>query len=189
EALALPTEESAVLALRTQQIIASETGVIDTADPFGGSYYLENLTAEMEAGMEALIKKIEDEGGVVSCIERGLIQNWIAESAYKQQKAIDSGERTVVGVNKYRDEADSSPEIFSVPPELAGQQIEQLGKVKQDRDRARVEAALARLQEAARGDENLMDATIEAVEAYATLGEITDILKDEFGEFREPISL
>ena len=189
EALALPTEESALLALRTQQIIAHETGVIDTADPFGGSYYLENLTAEMETGMSALIRKIEDEGGMVSCIERGLIQNWIAESAYKLQKAIDSGERTVVGVNKYRDEADAPPAIFSVPPELAEQQIERLNQVKAGRDPARVETALTRIGEAARGTENLMEPTIEAVEAYATLGEITGVLKDKFGEFREPVSL
>ena len=188
EALALPTEESALLALRTQQILAYETGVPDVADPFGGSYFLENLTAEMAAGMEKIIEDAEARGGMVACIERGLVQGWISESAFKAQRDIDSGGRTVIGVNKYADEEAAPQAIFTVPPELAENQIERLKKMKAGRDPGRVEAALSRLKDAAEGTDNLMEPIGEAVEAYATVGEITSVLREVFGEFREPVS-
>jgi methylmalonyl-CoA mutase N-terminal domain/subunit len=188
EALALPTEESALLALRTQQILAHETGIADMADPFGGSYFVENLTSEMEAGMEALIETIEERGGMVSCIESGLIQRWISESAHRWQKAVDSGEKAIVGVNKYADAPAAPQALFSVDPELSTRQIERLKKVKEGRDPARTEAALSRLEEAARGTDNLMEPIGEAVGAYATVGEISGVLKDVFGEFQEPVS-
>jgi len=188
EALALPTEESALLALRTQQILAHETGIAGMADPFGGSYFVENLTSEMEAGMEALIKTIEERGGMVSCIESGLIQRWISESAHQWQKAVDSGEKAIVGVNKYADAPAGPRTLFSVDPDLSTRQIERLKKVKEGRDPARTEAALSRLEEAARGTDNLMEPIGEAVSAYATVGEISGVLKDVFGEFKEPVS-
>ncbi|HIF07293.1 MAG TPA: hypothetical protein EYQ64_10185, partial [Gemmatimonadetes bacterium] len=166
--------------------LAEETGVAGTADPFGGSYFLENLTDEMEAAMESLIDAVEAEGGMVSCIERGLIQRWISESAYKTQKEIDSGERVVIGVNKHAGEAAESQAIFSVSPHLAEQQLERLKKIKAGRDPARVEAALARLGEAARGTANLMEPIGEAVDSYATVGEISNVLRGVFGEFQEP---
>jgi methylmalonyl-CoA mutase N-terminal domain/subunit len=188
EALALPTEESALLALRTQQIIASETGVPDVADPFGGSYFLENLTSRMEAEMEKIIADVEARGGMVACIERGLIQGWISESAFRWQKEVDAGERTIVGVNKYAGPPEKPKNIFTVEPELAARQIERLARVKKERDAARVSAALARLKAAAGGTDNLMPLILEAAEAYATVGEITGVLREVFGEFREPVS-
>jgi len=188
EALALPTEESALLALRTQQIIAHETGVAAVADPLGGSYFLENLTARMEAGMEGLIGEVEARGGMVACIEQGLVQRWIAESAYRFQREVDAGERVIVGVNKYGGAPARPGPIFSVDPELARRQVERLRRVKGGRDEGRVERSLARLREAARGEANLMEPIGEAVEAYATVGEITGVLRGVFGEFREPAS-
>ncbi|MEE9275211.1 MAG: methylmalonyl-CoA mutase family protein, partial [bacterium] len=175
EALALPTEESALLALRTQQIIAHESGAPDVADPLGGSYFLENLTARMEAGMEKIIAEIEERGGMVSCIERGLVQSWIAESAYRWQKEVDSGERAIIGVNKHLGEPAPPPAIFAVDPEIGRRQAERLARVKRGRDAGRAEAALARLGDAARGTENLLGPIGEAVEAYATVGEITGV--------------
>ncbi len=189
EALALPTEESALLALRTQQIIAEETGVTGTADPFGGSYFLENLTDEMEAAMESLIGAVESEGGMVSCIECGLIQRWISDSAYKTQKEIDSGERIVIGVNRHAGEAAESQSLFSISPHLAEQQVERLNTVKAGRDPAQVEATLARIGDAARGTANLMEPIGEAAGAYATVGEISNVLRGVFGEFQEPAGI
>jgi methylmalonyl-CoA mutase N-terminal domain/subunit len=192
EAHALPTEESALLALRTQQVIAFESGVPGVADPLGGSYLLESLTAEMEAGMEAIIQRAEDMGGMVSCIERGVVQGWIAESAYQFQKDVDSGARTIVGVNKYGGDPESHA-IFSVDERLANRQKERLAKVKNERDSASVKSALARLKTTAGAPagsaNNLMGPIMEAVEAYATVGEITEILCGVWGEFKEPVSL
>ena len=138
--------------------------------------------------MEALIKTIEERGGMVSCIESGLIQRWISESAHRWQKAVDSGEKAIVGVNKYADAPTAPQALFSVDPELSTRQIERLKKVKEGRDPARTEAALSRLGEAARGTDNLMEPIGEAVSAYATVGEISGVLKDVFGEFKEPVS-
>ncbi len=188
EALALPTEESALLALRTQQIIAHESGVPDVADPFGGSYFLENLTARMEAEMAQLIEDAEERGGMVECIERGVVQRWIAESAFRWQKAVEDKEQTIVGVNKYAQEEPPEREIFTVDPALEERQKAELARLKQGRDGACVERALARLEDAARGEVNLMEPISEAVEAYATIGEMTNVLRGVFGEFREPVA-
>lgn len=188
EALALPTEESALLALRTQQIIAHESGVPDVADPFGGSFYLENLTARMEDEMAQIIEDVEERGGMVECIQRGVVQKWIAESAFRWQKAVDVQEQTIVGVNKYVREEPPSQEIFMIAPEIEERQKIQLKKLKKERDALRTELCLERLEDAARGDENLMEAISEAVEAYATIGEITDVLRGVFGEFQEPVA-
>lgn len=188
EALALPTKESALLALRTQQILAHETGITDIVDLFGGSYFVENLTAKMEAKMEAIIEDIEARGGMISCIESGHIQRRISESAHQWQKAVDSGEQAIVGVNKYADTPAVPQAIFSVDPELSTQQIKKLEKVKGGRDPIQVESALSRLKEAARGPDNLMEPIGEAVTAYATIGEISDVFRSVFGEFQEPVS-
>ncbi len=188
EALALPTEESALLALRTQQIIAHESGVPDVADPFGGSYYLENLTAHMENGMAQIIEDIEERGGMVECIQRGVVQSWIAESAFQWQQAVDTQAQTIVGVNKYVRETPPSQEIFTVNPAIEERQKKQLDKLRKERDSSQVKRCLMRLEHAAQGDENLMEAISEAVEAYATIGEITDVLRRVFGEFQEPVS-
>lgn len=188
EALALPTEESALLALRTQQIIAHESGVPDVADPFGGSYYLENVTARMEDGMAQIIEDVEERGGMVECIQRGVVQKWIAESAFRWQKAVDAEEQTIVGVNKYVREEPPSQEIFTIDPELEKRQKEQLKKLREERDAHQVAQNLRRLEDAARGDENLMETISGAVEAYATIGEITDVLRGVFGEFQEPVA-
>ena len=189
EALTLPSEESALLALRTQQIIAHESGVPDVADPFGGSYFLENLTGRMQDGMAKIIEDVEERGGMVECIERGVVQKWIAESAFRWQKAVDSGEQAIVGVNKYAREEPPSQKIFTMGPELEERQKKQLKKFKKARDVPQVERSLRRLEDTARGAENLMESISEAVEAYATIGEITDVLRGVFGEFREPVAL
>ena len=188
EALALPTEESALLALRTQQIIAHESGVTGTADPLGGSHFLESLTARMEKGMEEVIASVEARGGMVACIEQGAVQRWIAESAYRFQREVETGERAVVGVNRYAGSPARPLPLFAVDPALARRQAERLRRVKEGRDPARAEACLARVGEAAQGSGNLMEPILEAVEAYATLGEITGVLRGVFGEFHEPVS-
>ena len=188
EALALPTEESALLALRTQQIIAYESGVPDVADPFGGSFYLEDLTGRMEEEMSQIIEDVEERGGMVECIQRGVVQKRIAESAFRWQKAVDAEEQTIVGVNKYVREEPPAQEIFTVNPALEEHQKKQLNNLKKERDAAHVERSLRHLEDAARGEENLMESISEAVEAYATIGEITDVLRGVFGEFQEPVA-
>ena len=188
EALALPTEESALLALRTQQIIAHESGAPDVADPFGGSYFLESLTSRMEEEMEKIIEDVEERGGMVECIQRGAAQRWIAESAFRWQKEVEAKARTIVGVNKYARAEPPSQEIFAIAPELEERQKKRLAKVKEERDPARAAHGLARLEDAARGDENLMEPISEALEAYATIGEVTNALRRVFGEFQEPVA-
>ncbi len=188
EALALPTEESALLALRTQQIIAHESGVADVADPFGGSYFLENLTGRMEDEMAKIIEDVEERGGMVECIQRGAAQRWIAESAFRWQKEVETKAQTIVGVNKYAREELPSQELFTIAPELEEHQKRQLEKVKKGRDSAQAALALERLEDASRGEENLMEPISEAVEAYATIGEVTNVLRRVFGEFREPVA-
>ncbi len=188
EALALPTEESALLALRTQQIIAHESGASDVADPLGGSYFLENLTARMEAEMVKIIEDIEERGGMVECIHRGVVQSWIAESAFRCQKEVEARERTIVGVNKYAQEEPSPQEIFTIDPELEERQKKMVDKVRKERDSAQVETALKRLEYTAKSDENLMEVIFQSVEAYATIGEMTNVLRGVFGEFQEPMA-
>ncbi|MEK6712117.1 MAG: methylmalonyl-CoA mutase family protein [Nitrospinota bacterium] len=188
EALALPTEESALLALRTQQIIAHESGVTGTADPLGGSWFLESLTARMEEEMEKLIASVEERGGMVRCIEQGLIQRWISESAYRFQREVEAGGRPIVGVNKHAGAPSKPLPLFAVDPAIGERQAGRLRRVKAGRDGARAGRSLARLREAAQGSVNLMEPILEAVEAYATLGEMTGVLREVFGEFREPVS-
>jgi len=183
EALAIPTEEAQRIALRTQQIIAHETGVTDTVDPLGGSYYVEWLTSEIEKKAQEYIDRVEDMGGAVAAIESGYMQAEIQEAAVAQQQAIESGERVVVGVNRFRSEEEPEPTIFRVNTEVARGQLERLRRLRAERDGAAVEATLRRLQEAARGTENIMPAVLEAVKAYATLGEICGELRKVWGEY------
>ena len=187
EALALPTEESARVALRTQQIIASESGVANTVDPVAGSYAIEALTNEIERGAEEILARIERTGGTLAAIESGLIQREIQESAYRAQLGIDSGEAVVVGVNRFVDDGagDGSIEVFRVDPEVERLQIERLRQVRASRSDADWRAALAGLTLAAKSGGNLVPPIVSAVEAFATIGEISDALRDVFGEFTE----
>jgi methylmalonyl-CoA mutase, N-terminal domain len=186
EALAIPTEEAQRIALRTQQIIAHESGVTDTVDPFGGSYYVESLTDELEQQAREYIDRVEDMGGSVPAIESGYMQSEIQEAAVGQQQEIESGERVVVGVNRFKSDEEQPQVIFRVNTELARGQIERLRRVRAERDGTAAQASLDRLGEAARGDENLMPAILDAVRAYATLGEICGKLRDVWGDYRPP---
>ncbi len=186
EALAIPTEEAQRIALRTQQIIAHESVVTDTADPLGGSYYVETLTSQIEAKANEYIDRIEDMGGAVAAIESGYMQAEIQEAAVKQQQDTESGRRVVVGVNRFRSEEEPEPVIFRVNTELARSQVERLRRVRVERDGAASAAALERLKATAQGDANLMPAILDAVRAYATLGEICGELRKAWGEYRPP---
>ena len=188
EALALPSEEAVRVALRTQQIIAHESGVVDTVDPLAGSYYVEALTNEMEERVMEYIDKIDAMGGVIPAIERGFFQREIADSAYKYQREIDQRERVLVGVNEYTVEEDWVPvELLRVHPKVEEEQLARLQRVKRERNNGRVRKVLDKLHDAAERDENLMPTIIEAVKAYATLGEICDVLRGVFGEYQELI--
>ena len=183
EALALPTEESARLALRTQQIIAHESGVTETIDPLGGSYFVESMTEEIEKKVWEYIRKIDDLGGAISAIEQQYYQTQIAESAYKYQMAIESREKTVVGVNEFVTSAPESPPLLRIDEGVRAKQIENLRTLKASRDREKVGAALSALQEAARGQTNVISPMLAAVEAYATVGEISDALRAVWGVY------
>jgi methylmalonyl-CoA mutase N-terminal domain/subunit len=189
EALGLPTEEAARLALRTQQVIAYESGVADTVDPLGGSYAIESLTNEIERRVFDYLDRIEALGGMLRAIEIGWVQKEIHESAYAYQRAIESGEQVVVGVNRFVLPEDRPIPVLRIDPEIEQAQVERLRRIKAERDVAAVRRALAELEEAARSTENLMPFIIRAVEAYATLGEISDCLRRVFGEHRESVSL
>ena len=186
EALALPSEQAVQVALRTQQILAHESGVTDTVDPLGGSYYTEWLTNQLEEQAMRYITQIDKMGGALKAIEKGYIQREIAASAYNYQRAVDSGEQVVVGVNKFRTKEEQAPEILQIGREVEQIQIEKLRKLKQERDKQRVSQVLDRVRHTARSDENIMPILIEAVKAYATVGEISDALRDVFGGYREP---
>jgi methylmalonyl-CoA mutase N-terminal domain/subunit len=187
EALSLPTEKAVRIALRTQQIIAEESGVADVIDPLGGSYYVEWLTDRIEEEAMRYIEKIDEMGGMVKAIESGFVQREIQRSAYEKQKAIDEGELTVVGVNKYQIEEEISVEILRIDEEIVRRQIERLKKFRESRDRSKVEKALDDLRKAAeKEDENLMPYILEAVKARATLGEMTQALREVFGEYVAP---
>jgi len=191
EALALPTEESARLALRTQQILAHESGVTETPDPLAGSYYVETLTSRLEAAAQEYLDEIDAAGGTLAAIEAGFQQRQIQESAYRVQQAIEAGDQVVVGVNRFRDEAGLSvpPPIQRIDPDGERRQIDRVRRVRAERDAAAWEAALGRLEECARGGENLMPAMIESVGAYATVGEISNRLRATWGEHRELITV
>lgn len=187
EALALPTEDSVRIALRTQQIIAYESGVCDTPDPLAGSYYVEYLTDEIEKRAFEYIKKIDELGGAVKAIDLGYMQREIQESAYRYQMEIESGKRIIVGLNKFQMEEEPPKNLLKVDPQVEIVQREKIKKVKEMRDNARVEKALKALKKAAEGDDNLMPWILDAVREYATLGEITDVLRSVFGEYQQQI--
>jgi methylmalonyl-CoA mutase N-terminal domain/subunit len=185
EALALPTEESARIALRTQQILAYETGVTNTADPVGGSVHIEELTDTIERGVMDYLRRIDEMGGTLRAIETGYIQNEIQNAAYEWQRAVERGERVVVGVNRFQKEGERPPATFRVDPAVEQAQIERLRQVRASRSAGAVSEKLTALEQAARGDTNLMPAIVEAAGAHATLGEISDRLRAVFGEHRE----
>src|SRR5438128_1059497 len=187
EALALPTDRAALLALRTQQIIAEESGVANTVDPLGGSYFVEALTQKMEDGTLDYFAKIDAMGGMVEAIEKGFPQREIQESAYQYQKALEAGDQTIIGVNKYQmEEGKSDLPILVIDESVRAHQIERLEKTRQRRDGAAVSKSLDALRRAADKNENTMPATIEAVRCYATLGEICSALRDVYGVYEEP---
>ncbi|CUS96524.1 methylmalonyl-CoA mutase [Candidatus Kryptobacter tengchongensis] len=185
EALALPTEESARTALRTQQIIAYESGVTDTVDPLAGSYFVEYLTDEIERRVWEYIETIEAMGGAIRAIESGYIQNEISKSAYEYQMKIETGEKIIVGVNEFKSDEGQRIEIFKLNEEAIKKQIERLKKLRMERDNDKVKLSLKRLKEGALLGENLMPLIIECVEAYATIGEISDALREIWGEYKE----
>ncbi|MDR0967116.1 MAG: methylmalonyl-CoA mutase family protein [Myxococcales bacterium] len=184
EALGLPSEASVRTALRTQQIIAFETGAADSVDPLGGSYLVEEMTDRIESEAAALIEQIDEMGGMVAAIEAGFVQRRIEESAYKVQCAIERGEKIIVGVNKFAIEETERPAVFRVDPGVEKSQIDRLRAVREQRDTALVTTCLDRLENAARGSDNLMPLILDAVSAYASLGEICDRLRRVFGEFK-----
>jgi methylmalonyl-CoA mutase, N-terminal domain len=185
EALGLPTEESARIALRTQQILANETGVTNTADPVGGSEAIEAMTDALERQVGAYIARIDEMGGTLRAIEAGYIQNEIQNAAYEDQRAVESGRRVVVGINRFQLQNEHVVPTFRIDPALERAQLEKLRQVRASRSTAAVEERLAALELAAREDRNLMPPIIEAADAYATVGEISDRLRSVFGEYRE----
>jgi methylmalonyl-CoA mutase N-terminal domain/subunit len=189
EALALPTAEAARLALRTQQILAHEAGVTETPDPLGGSYYVEALTDDLERAALDYLAQIEALGGTLAALENGFQQRQIQEAAYQVQAAIERGDQVVVGVNKFRDERGQTPPTHRIDPEGERRQVDGLRRVRAERDPAAWASALARLEETARGSDNLLPPMIEAVKAYATVGEISDRLRTVWGEHRELITI
>ena len=192
EALGLPTEEAARLALRTQQIISSETGVANTVDPVGGSYAIEQLTDQIEAGAVALLERIDKMGGTLAAIENGFIQREIQESAYRAQVAIDSGDAVVVGVNRFADDDSSQrggPPVFRIDPEIEKRQSERVRSLRASRDRTAWQQSVDAVATAAGDGSNLVPRIIAAVEAKATVGEIADAMRAVFGEYREAAAL
>jgi len=185
EAFALPSEEAVTIALRTQQMIAYETGVADTIDPFAGSYAVETLTNEIEKKALHYIEKIDEMGGAVKAVESGYIQHEIADSAYQVQKEIEANKRIIVGVNQFQTEEEPLQDILRIPPEVERLQKEKLAQVKKQRSPENVKIALAELRSTAQGTSNLVPSILKAVKAYATVGEISDILREVFGEYRE----
>ncbi len=184
EALGLPTAKAATIALRTQQIIANESGVVDTADPLGGSYYVESLTDEIEAAAWSYLDKIDSMGGAVAAIEAGFMQDEIEQAAYAYAKSVDSGERLIVGVNGFIDDQPSQAEVFPIDPKLEGQQVARVARTRAERDQNAVDSALAAVRGAAQGTANLLIPMKEALKARATLGEVSDVLRDEFGLYQ-----
>lgn len=184
EALSLPSEEAARIALRSQQILAFETGVPDTADPLGGSYFIESLTAEMEEAATKLIQKIDTMGGSVAAIEQGFIQNEIVKSAYEYQRNIETGEKIIVGVNKFQSDEESSIPVMKVNDNIRLEQIQRLKNLRSNRDNAKIDQCLQILNDKCNSGENIMPAVVEAVENKCTLGEIADTLREVYGEYK-----
>jgi methylmalonyl-CoA mutase N-terminal domain/subunit len=188
EALGLPTEAAVRVALRTQQIIGAESGVADVIDPLGGAYALEALTDEVEARAEAYLARIDEMGGMVQAISKGYVQREIQEAAYAWQRQVEARERVVVGVNAYQAEDPPVP-VLRVDPALEGRQISRLQALRRARDAAAAAAAVRAVRDAARGTDNLVPPILAAVKAEATLGEISDALREVFGEYRENVVL
>jgi methylmalonyl-CoA mutase N-terminal domain/subunit len=188
EALALPTEESVSVALRTQQIIAYESGVANTIDPLAGSFYVEKLTDDLETEAEALIGEIDARGGMVAAIEQGFVQRQIEQSAYRHGQSIDSGERVIVGVNKFAGDDQVQMDLFEVPESTSQRQIGRLRAVRERRNEKKVRDALRTISDAATGETNLMPPIINAVREYATVGEICRALTRVFGEYMDSIN-
>ena len=187
EALCLPTEDAVRVALRTQQVLAQESGAANTIDPLAGSYYIEKLTDEMEKEAYQYFDKVEAMGGVVAAIEKGFFQREISEAAYRYQKEIESGERTIVGVNDYVLEGEQiAIPVLKIDPEVERRQVERTQKLRKDRDNAKVDAALAGLLKASESGENVMPFIVDAVKEYATVGEIFQVWRDLWGEWDEP---
>jgi methylmalonyl-CoA mutase N-terminal domain/subunit len=189
EALCLPSEEAVQIALRTQQLIAHESGVAETVDPLGGSYFVEELTQEIEKNAEAYIQKIDAMGGAPAAIERGYIQKEIQDSAYRYQREIEEGQRIVVGLNRFQTEEETPTNLLRVDPTVQQTQVDRLQALRSERDHDEVTRTLTALREAAEGDQNLMTPIIAAVKAYATLGEICDVLRGVFGEYQQVTTL
>ena len=187
EALALPTEQSALLALRTQQIIANESGVVNTVDPVAGSYAIEKLTNEIESGAEEYIAKIDAMGGMLRAVEAGFVQQEIQKAAYEYQQAVDSGEQVVVGVNRFQAEEERPIPTLQIDLAVEAAQVARLNALRARRDTAKTKSALAEIERRARTTENLMPAILQAVESYATVGEISDALRRAFGEYQESV--
>ncbi len=188
EALALPTEESVKVALRTQQIISSETGVVKTVDPMAGSHYVEYLTSRIEDEVSKYLKKVDRMGGALVAVEKGFFQEEIRNNAYQLKKEIDENKRVIVGVNKYQDAHDVEPKLNRIDQEIETRQVARLKELKSTRDRAKVDHALSQLQRAAEKEENLMPHIINAVKNYSTLGEISGTLRIVFGKYEPKIS-
>jgi len=188
EALALPSEDSVRLALRTQQILAYESGVAETVDPLAGSYYVESLTSSIEKDVLAYLDKIDEMGGAVRAIEQGYIQQEIQDSAYAWQMDMEKGQRIVVGLNKFQAREEPPKGLLRVDPSVQEQQVAKLAKLKARRDNATVQACLERLKKAAEGTDNLMPLILDAVKSYATLGEICDVLRAVFGEYSPSVT-
>ena len=185
EAWALPTEEAALLALRTQQVIAHESGVTHTVDPVGGSYAIEALTDEIETRAAEGIRRLDEMGGMVAAIERGYVQNEIHRAAYEHQRQVESGERVIVGVNRYRLPAEAPVPVLEIDPALEAARLERLRQLRAARDNSRTARALEAVERAAASEANLVAPILEAVESHATLGEISDRMRRVFGEYRE----
>jgi methylmalonyl-CoA mutase N-terminal domain/subunit len=192
EGYAIPTQDSADLALKTQLILAHETGITHAVDPLGGSYYVEALTDRVEEEIQRRLDKIETLGGMVRAIETGVIQREIIDAAYKREKNIQSGEKVVVGVNRF---VQSSPEeeedlvLHQYDSQIPDRQAERLGRIRRERDGAKVTRSLEQLRQVVMGQENVVPYLVEAVEAYATMGEISLVFRDLFGEFDEPVGV
>ena len=184
EALGLPTQDAARVALRTQQVIAYESGVVDTIDPLAGSYFVESLTDEVEAAAWEYIERIDQLGGAVAAIEQGFQVDEIEQASYAYTKAIDNGEKVIVGVNKFTVENPGDPDVFPIDPALQTLQAQRVRDLKASRDNAAVAAALADVRDAARGTQNVLVPMKQALAARATLGEVSDVLREVFGEYQ-----
>ncbi|MBI4460765.1 MAG: methylmalonyl-CoA mutase, partial [Acidobacteria bacterium] len=187
EALGLPTEEAALLALRTQQIIAHESGIPNTVDPVGGSYFIEALTTEIENRARQYLDRIAALGGMLRAIETGFVQKEIQEAAFRYQKVVESGQQIVVGVNRFQLPEEPPYPVLRIDPSLEAEQIARLAQLRAERDHAKVQQTLHRIEQAARGTENLLPPILAAVESYATVGEISTALRNVFGEYKEAV--